>query len=112
MKDQADGSAELVYELTPNSAPADVAGTQLTSSVAGTWGATEESARAATTTSTNYTVTTSDQKIYFIRKTGTGESKSAETVFQIDGKRGSYKIYCQQRRSFRRLWWIHEDLKQ
>ena len=89
VKDQ-DGSAELVYELTPT-VTADITGIQLTSSVEGTWGTTEESARAATTTSTNYTVTTSDQKIYFIRKTGTGESKSAETVFQIDGKKGAIK---------------------
>lgn len=90
VKDQADGSAELVYELTPTVATG-ITDIQLTSSVAGTWGTTEESARAATTTSTNYTVTTSDQKIYFIRKTGTGESKSAETVFQIDGKKGAIK---------------------
>ena len=89
VKDQ-DGSAELVYELTPT-VTAGITGIQLTSSVEGTWGTTEESARAATTTSTNYTVTTSDQKIYFIRKTGTGESKSAETVFQIDGKKGAIK---------------------
>ena len=86
VKDQADGSAELVYELTPTVADG-ITGTQLTSSVAGTWGTTEESAREATTTSTNYTVTTSDKKIYFIRKTGTGESKLAQTVFQIDGKK-------------------------
>ena len=85
VKDQ-DGSAELVYELTPTVA-AGITGIQLTSSVEGTWGTTEESARKATP-STNYTVTTSDQTIYFIRKTGTGESKSAETVFQIDGKQG------------------------
>lgn len=85
VKDQ-DGSAELVYELTPTVADG-ITGIQLTSSVEGTWGTTEESARKATP-STNYTVTTSDQTIYFIRKTGTGESKSAETVFQIDGKQG------------------------
>lgn len=87
VKDQ-DGSAELVYELTPT-VTAGITGIQLTSSVEGTWGTTEESARKATP-STNYTVTTSDQTqtIYFIRKTGTGESKSAETVFQIDGKQG------------------------
>ena len=86
VKGQADGSAELVYELTPTVADG-ITGTQLTSSVAGTWGTTEESAREATNTSTNYTVTTSDKKIYFIRKTGTGESKLAQTVFQIDGKK-------------------------
>ncbi len=85
VKDQ-DGSAELVYELTPTVADG-ITGIQLTSSVEGTWGTTEESARKATP-STNYTVTTSDQTIYFIRKTGTGENKSAETVFQIDGKQG------------------------
>lgn len=85
VKDQ-DGSAELVYELTPT-VTAGITGIQLTSSVEGTWGTTEESARKATP-STNYTVTTSDQTIYFIRKTGTVESKSAETVFQIDGKQG------------------------
>ena len=89
VKDQADGSAELVYELTPTVADG-ITGTQLTSSVAGTWGTTEESAREATT-STNYAVTTSGQKIYFVRKTGKGESESAETVFQIDGKKGSIK---------------------
>ena len=90
VKDQADGSAELVYELTPTVA-AGITGAQLTSSVEGTWGTTEESARNATTTSMNYTVTTSGQKIYFVRKTGKGESESAETVFQIDGKKGSIK---------------------
>ena len=90
VKDQADGSAELVYELTPTVADG-ITGTQLTSSVAGTWGTTEKSAREGTTTSTNYTVTTSGQKIYFVRKTGKGESESAETVFQIDGKKGSIK---------------------
>lgn len=90
VKDQADGSAELVYELTPTVA-AGITDIQLTSSVAGTWGTTEESAREGTTTSTNYTVTTSGQKIYFVRKTGKGESESAETVFQIDGKKGSIK---------------------
>ena len=89
VKDQ-DGSAELVYELTPTVA-AGITDIQLTSSVGGTWGITEENARAATNTLTNYTVATSGQTIYFIRKTGPGESKSAETVFQIDGKNGRIK---------------------
>ena len=89
VKDQ-DGSAELVYELAPTVA-AGITDIQLTSSVAGTWGTTEESARKETTTSKNYTVTTPGQTIYFIRKTDTGESKSAETVFQIDGKKEPIK---------------------
>ncbi len=89
VKDQ-DGSAELVYELTPTVADG-ITDIQLTSSVEGTWGTTEENARAATTTSTKYTDATSGQTIYFIRKTDTGESKSAETVFQIDGQKERIK---------------------
>ena len=90
VKDQ-NGSAELVYELTPTVA-AGITDIQLTSSVGGTWGTTEESAREGTNMSTNYAVATSGQTIYFIRKTGMGESKSAETIFQIDGKKEKERI--------------------
>ena len=94
---ESGGDTYVIYELTPAWGENIYGTTKLTASVAGGFGASEDTAKKAIA-NTEYTVPTATTKVYFARKVGSGDT-NISTSFTITCTSTSGDVVCRAQTS-------------